>query len=285
MTAQEKLHIEKDSVQETLVIPLYAREMCNKHFPELFTDSRSSELINRIDYDFSKEAAKADSLPMRFGTLEIAARQMDLLTEVQEYLKAHPTAAVVNLGCGLDQTGEATDNGTCKIYNIDFPDVIAIRRQLTPETDRIQNIGCDLTDTSWFDQIDDEGGSIFFASGVFYYIATDQIRALINAMAERFTNGRLAFDAGGSFAIKLMLKTWIKESGIQNIETFFHINTIEEDVTPWLRHADVSAKKYMMGYSDLKVKSVSGLFRLMARVVDGGLNMRIYRFDFHGIEK
>lgn len=59
----------------------------------------------------------------RFGALEAAMRQMALAYEVKEYLKEHRYAAVVNMGCGLDQTGEICDNGTCKIYNIDMSDV------------------------------------------------------------------------------------------------------------------------------------------------------------------
>ena len=48
-------------------------------------------------------------------------RQNDLAWEVRDYLRAHPNAAVVNLGCGLDDTGRSCDNGSCKIYNLDFP--------------------------------------------------------------------------------------------------------------------------------------------------------------------
>ena len=40
----------------------------------------------------------------RFGILEAAMRQSDLAFEVRDYLKDHPNAAVVNLGCGLDGT-------------------------------------------------------------------------------------------------------------------------------------------------------------------------------------
>lgn len=29
----EKVHIEKNTVQETLVIPLYARKLCSEQFP------------------------------------------------------------------------------------------------------------------------------------------------------------------------------------------------------------------------------------------------------------
>lgn len=56
----------------------------------------------------------------RFGFLEVAMRQNDLAYEVRDYLKTHPTAAVVNLGCGLDSTGRTCDNGSCRIYNLDF---------------------------------------------------------------------------------------------------------------------------------------------------------------------
>ena len=38
-------------------------------------------------------------------------RQNDLAWEVRDYLKTHPNAAVVDLGCGLDNTGRACDNG------------------------------------------------------------------------------------------------------------------------------------------------------------------------------
>ena len=96
-------------------------------------------------------------------------RQNDLAWEIRDYLKNHPEAAVVNLGCGLDGTGRSCDNSACKIYNLDFPDVIAVRNELLPAGEREENIPCDLNDTAWFRKIDASGGAVFFASGVFYY--------------------------------------------------------------------------------------------------------------------
>lgn len=96
-------------------------------------------------------------------------RQSDLAFEVRDYLKSHPTAAVVNLGCGLDATGRSCDNGSCKIYNLDFADVIAVRNALLPAGEREENIACDLNDTAWFDNIDASGGAVFFAAGVFLF--------------------------------------------------------------------------------------------------------------------
>ena len=170
-----KYKIEKNTVQETLIIPLFARKVCSGLYPNLYRDETAVRLIDEIDYDFSESEKKSRSLMQRFGSLEVAMRQNDLAFEVRDYLKSHPNAAVVNLGCGLDSTGKSCDNGSCKIYNLDFPDVIAVRNELLPAGEREKNIPCDLNNTEWFAKIDASGGSVFFASGVFYYFLTEQV--------------------------------------------------------------------------------------------------------------
>ena len=77
-------------------------------------------------------------------------RQNDLAWEVRDYLNAHPRAAVINLGCGLDNTGRACDNGRCSIWNIDLPDVIELRDRLLPPGEREKNLAFDLkTRAGW----------------------------------------------------------------------------------------------------------------------------------------
>ena len=190
-----KYKIERNTVQETLILPLYSRKLCSELYPNLYRDETAVRLIDKIDYDFSVAEKNSRSLMQRFGALEVAMRQRDLAWEVRDYLKTHPCAAVVNLGCGLDNTGRACDNGRCKIYNLDFPDVIALRQQLLPAGEREQNIPCDLKDPAWFDKIDASGGAVFFASGVFYYFLTQQVRELVQGMADAFPGGVLVFDA------------------------------------------------------------------------------------------
>ena len=184
-----KYKIEKNTVQETLIIPLYARKVCSELYPNLYRDETAVRLIDEIDYDFSEAEKNSRGLMQRFGSLEVAMRQNDLAFEVRDYLKGHPNAAVVNLGCGLDSTGRSCDNGSCKIYNLDFPDVIAVRNELLPAGEREQNIPCDLKDPAWFDKIDATGGAVFFASGVFYYFLTEQVRELVQGMADAFPGG------------------------------------------------------------------------------------------------
>ena len=140
--AAGKYHIEKNSVQETLVIPLLGRKVCSEHFPELFKDEEAERICAGLDYDFEAKQKQMESSMGLFGALEVAQRQYDLAWEAEEYLKKHPGAAVVNLGCGLDDTFRKVDSGTCKGYNIDMPDVIGIRNEILPEAERETNIGC-----------------------------------------------------------------------------------------------------------------------------------------------
>lgn len=81
-----KHKIEKDSVQETLIIPLYARKMCSELFPRLYRDDTAAKLLADIDYDFSEAAAKSAGFMQRFGFLEVAMRQNDLAWEIRDYL-------------------------------------------------------------------------------------------------------------------------------------------------------------------------------------------------------
>ena len=275
-----KYHIEKNTVQETLIIPLYARKMCSARFPSLYRDETAIRLAEAVDYDFSALEQKSKSTMHQFGFLEVAMRQNDLAWEVRSYLKTHPWAAVVNLGCGLDNTGRHCDNGSCKIYNLDFPDVIAVRNQLLPAGEREENIGCDLNDTSWFSRIDASGGAIFYAAGVFYYFQTDQVRLLVRAMAGAFPGGTLVFDAAGKRAVKLMLKTWIKSAKIQDVSAYFSVSDAPRELASWVPGLRVSSRGYMLGYQSLDDPSVSAFYRLLARIADNRMHMQIVRLDF-----
>ncbi len=275
-----KYKIEKNTVQETLIIPLYARKLCSELYPKLYRDEAAIRLIEQIDYDFSAAEKRSRGLMQRFGSLEVAMRQNDLAFEVRDYLKTHPDAAVVNLGCGLDNAGRVCDNGSCRLYNLDFPDVIAVRNELLPAGEREENIPCDLNDTAWYEKIDASGGAVFFASGVFYYFLTEQVRALVCRMADAFPGGVLVFDAANQTAVRMIAKTWLKGAEIKDVGAYFAVSDAKRELSPWDSRLQVSSRGYMLGYNDLKDPSVSGFFHFLARVGDGGMKMQIVKIAF-----
>jgi O-methyltransferase involved in polyketide biosynthesis len=50
--------IEKNTVQETLVIPLFGRLVCSERFTELFSDPEVKRICDSLDYDFAEKRKK-----------------------------------------------------------------------------------------------------------------------------------------------------------------------------------------------------------------------------------
>lgn len=275
----QKVKIEKNTVQETLIVPLYGRKMCSEKFPELYMDVFAKELCERIDYDFTDLEKKNNSFLYEFGSLEAAMRQLDIMWEIKEYLKKYPEATVVNIGCGLDETGKACDNGLCSIVNIDFPDIIEIRKKLIAEQNREKNIACDLKDYTWMKEIDDSKGVIFFAAGVFHYFKMDEVKALVLEIAKRYTGGCLVFDSVGKLGLKLMMSKTLKNMGIKDVDGFFYINNLEKYLN-WSKKIKVTSKGYMLGYYDMKSPNIHFTHRLLGKICDNVMKMSINKMDF-----
>ena len=277
-----KYRIQNNTVQETLIIPLYSRKICSEMYSSLFYDEEAIRLLDQIDYDFSNIEKNSHSLMQKFGSLEVAMRQNDLAYEIKDYLKEHPRAAVVNLGCGLDCTGRNCDNGECRIYNLDFPDVITIRNALLPAKEREENISCDLNDISWYEKIDASDGAVFFASGVFYYFHIHQVQKIVQRMADTFPGCVLVFDAANQMAVKMIAKTWLKSAKIKNTDAYFAVADAEKEIGAWDRRLCVRSRGYMLGYNDLKNSSVSRFFRFLAWLGDHTMKMQIVKVAFQG---
>lgn len=276
----EKVKIEKNTVQETLIVPLYGRKMCYDKFPELYSDTFAKELCERLDYDFSELERKNNSFLYEFGSLEAAMRQLDIIWEIKEYLKKYPKATIVNLGCGLDETGKSCDNGLCHIVNVDFPDVIEVRNKLTATQEREKNIARDLKDYSWMDEVDGSNGVILFAAGVFHYFKRDEVKKMVLELSKRYPKGCLVFDSVGKFGIKLMMKKILKNMGIDDVEGLFYLDNPNKELN-WSDKIKVSSKGYMLGYYDMKSPGITFGHRLLAKIADKMMRMLVNRMDFN----
>ncbi|MBR0163199.1 MAG: class I SAM-dependent methyltransferase [Lachnospiraceae bacterium] len=264
----QKVKIEKDTVQETLVMPLYGKAWCVKNYPDLFHDMDCQKIMEQLDYDFSTMRAQEGSIRMKIASLAASVRQYALVQEIRTYLKDHPKALVVNLGCGLDTAGHQADNGECRFANVDFPNVIEIREQVLASTEREKNIASDLNDHAWIDQVDfrKEDGIVLIASGVFLYFRKEDVKRLFIAMAERFSGGKLAFDGQNTRGMKVDLKA-IRASGI-DVSTNFALDDPVMELKSWSdRFASVKSNRMFQDYMKPD-KRFGLLYRLMTKFSD-----------------
>ena len=125
-------------------------------------------------------------------------------------------------------------------------------------------------------------GTLFFTSGVFYYFLTEQVKALVQTMADAFPGGVLVFGAANRTAVKMIAKTWLKSAKIQDVGAYFAVSDAPKEIGAWHSRLRVTSRGYMLGYDYLKDPAVSGFFRFLARIGDGVMKMQIVRIKFIG---
>ena len=191
-------------VQETMLGPLWARAKYSQLYPDILDDKKSSEIIKKIDYDFTKVQEYLGE--WRGIGLLVRARNFD--NAVMKYIEKFPEATIVNVGAGLDTTFYRVDNGSIKWYDLDLPDAIEFRRKYIPEPTRCYYISKSALDYSWFDEVEFnlDKGLFIITGGFIYYFQETEISALFGALAKKFPSGELIFDCVSNLAIKVAHK-------------------------------------------------------------------------------
>lgn len=206
----EKTAVNLGNVQITLLLPLWGRAVETKKKNPVLTDFKALEIINNIDYDFTKISEIIHPVTQ----FEWIARSMHIDRSIKEFLLKYPRATIVNVGCGLDTTYERVDNGKLLWYDLDLPDVIDLRKKFIKEGERRKNISCSLLDEKWFKEVDVEENVLFFAAGVMYYLEESQVKEIFTKISLSFPNSEFVFDAASPLGVKEANKRVIENSGL-----------------------------------------------------------------------
>jgi O-methyltransferase involved in polyketide biosynthesis len=180
------------AVQETLLIPLYGRAVETRKAQAVLRDAKAEAMVASIDYDF----ARFDNLPSLIGTVLRTA----LFDEwVRVFLSGNPSGTVVEIGTGLNTRFERADNGRARWFDLDLPDVIALRREFFADTSRRTMIAGSVADVSWTDTVTalGDGPYLFCAEAVLPFLDAAEVRQVIALIAERFPGSLLALDTAG----------------------------------------------------------------------------------------
>ncbi|MCK9581824.1 MAG: class I SAM-dependent methyltransferase [Methanoregula sp.] len=196
---KDKIRITLDNEKETLLVPLLCKAREREKELPILSDHVAARLVERIDYDFS-----ALKIPKKTQvTLCIRAKQFDNYTRA--FLDEHPSAVVIHMGCGLDTRYFRVTDGKVAWYDLDYPDVIALRRQFHDETDRYRLIPSSVMDFRWLDNLAGKSGPVLIiAEGLFMYLHVEEVRSLIIRLQQRFPGCLLIFDCFSAHAIKRM---------------------------------------------------------------------------------
>lgn len=178
-------------VARTLLVPLACRAIESIRPDAILHDPQAVELFDALDgnRDFLLGMQEHD----RFFTV-MRMRQFD--TIARTFLTRHPDGLVVDIGCGLDTRFFRLDNGKMQWLGVDLPEVISLRQRWIPKNERCRSIPKSMFDLTWLNEVQQINKPvIFIAEGVFPYFSTRDVKPMVMAMAERFPDGELVFDA------------------------------------------------------------------------------------------
>ncbi len=205
----QKIEFKTGAIQETLLLPLWGRAYeTQKNNPRLI-DKKAVEIIEKIEYDFSN-IEKTQSMSQHGWV----ARSLHTDKMAIEFIERHPEATIVNIGCGLDTTFSRIDNGKIMFYELDLPDVIALRKNFYIDSDRHKSIASSFLDTEWFEEIIVRDGLLFLAGGVLYYFEENQIKKFFIDAADYFKTCEFFFDSLSPMGMKIAKKQVLKKGGM-----------------------------------------------------------------------
>lgn len=181
--------------KETLLITLYARAVHSRSRDPILHDPWAEEAISQIAYDFAKLKVRE----LNALSIAIRAKNFDLWTT--HYLAEHPSATVLYLGCGMDsRVFRVNPPASARWFDVDYPEVIELRRQLYPERAGYHMIGSSLADLGWLDQIPADYPALIIAEGVMMYLPDAVVKPLLRRLTDHFPSGQMVFDAFNRFA-------------------------------------------------------------------------------------
>lgn len=246
------MEIKLKNVQETLLVPLFARAYVSKHYKSKFLDPLSINLVDKIEYDFSKFEKGKLSI---WGVL---ARTIILDRECKKIISENPDITILTIGCGLDTRFNRIDNNKIKWIGLDFSEVIELRKKLLTKTEREIYIEGNALDENWVNKIKIEGKTLIILEGILMYFSEEEVKKLFKILNDNFPNAIILAEFSKPFLVKNQkYHDTIKKSSAAFKWGIFNSKNIEK-ICPYLEFIEEwNLTKEMLKLSPLKIGAIS----------------------------
>lgn len=204
-----RVPVDLSGAPQTMLATLYAKALDADFEHPILRDRYAKEIVERIDYDWKKTTITARRAP------SVTTRSAHFDEWTRKFLAAHPHSVVLHLGCGLDSRVFRLQPGPgVQWYDVDYPEVAALRTQLYPSRDHYRVIAASVTDPAWLADIPADRPTLMIAEGLTMYLTEQDGTALLRRVVDRFGSGELQFDVFNWLGIRSQwLNTVVRRSG------------------------------------------------------------------------
>jgi O-methyltransferase involved in polyketide biosynthesis len=185
----DKISVDLSGPAQTMLTTLYCKALDADFDQPILGDDFAKAAVGRIDYDWPDLGVAERWTPL----VTVRTAQYDIWAS--QFLAVHPHATVIHLGCGLDSRVFRLDPGLdVEWFDVDYPDVIALREKLFPARPGYHLVATSATDPSWLDRIPAERPALLLAEGISMYLTEPEGVALLQHVVDRFPSGELQID-------------------------------------------------------------------------------------------
>jgi O-methyltransferase involved in polyketide biosynthesis len=182
-------------VQETALVPLYARALESRRKRPILEDPKAIEIVDSIEWDFRRFGQRR-----RVVGCSLRSAMFDVW--VRDFVQRHPEGTVVEIGAGLNTRFERLDNGRVHWYDLELPDMVELRRAYFSDSERRITLAASVLDPGWIETVRRSPAPYFLvAETVFVYLEEKQVRAALGQIGSGLPQVQIALDTVGRRAV------------------------------------------------------------------------------------
>ena len=202
-------------VSSTMLITLHARARESLSKDPVITDPKAVEMIEIIkkeitgsDNPIHQKILKNRYSPKLAVTMALRSRRFDRY--VLDFLSENPGGTVINLGCGLDTRFYRVDNGRVLWFDIDYPEVIKLRKRFMEENARHLFIGNSILSPEWMAQVKTGGPYLILAEGLLMYLNEADVNELFQRIQKELGTAEMVCEVSNRYWVNKMNSSWMK---------------------------------------------------------------------------
>ncbi|MBQ8554723.1 MAG: class I SAM-dependent methyltransferase [Clostridia bacterium] len=178
----------------TLFIPLYGKALMSRE--DFLSDAMAEKIVGIVDFDFSVVDQS------RKLAIYMAMRAALFDGYVRDFAARHSDGLILQLGVELDSRVKRVDCPNLW-YDLDFPDVIELRRTYFAESDHYHLIGAPALPADWLAEVPVREHVLVLAEGLSMYLSKEDMRHLMASLQSHFPHVIFIFDAYSKSAARL----------------------------------------------------------------------------------
>ncbi|MFB9930420.1 class I SAM-dependent methyltransferase [Amycolatopsis halotolerans] len=261
-----------------MLVTLFLRALDARDPQPILGDRLAAEAVERIDYDW----AKLDKPSIVRGRAGVALRARQFDTWAADFLREHPEATVLQMACGMDSRAFRLDPPGVRWFDVDLPDVIALRRKLYSDGGSYRMIAASVTDSAWLEEIPADRPALILAEGLLMYLREAEVSQLLRRLTGHFPSGALIFDGVSvSTARATQLLKKVLPPRWYPYPAYWTAIRDESDIPRW--NPDLrprGSEAVLKAYGQIPDPRVRRCYRLASRFRWTGDFLRVFRAEF-----